>query len=53
MKEAATAGKPIELHVLSSSPAVRFYERLGFRQSGDDGAYLEMKWVSGALHKKC
>lgn len=45
MKEAASAGKPIELHVLASSPAVRLYERLGFRRSGDDGAYLEMKWV--------
>ena len=45
MKEASSAGKPIELHVLASSPAVRLYERLGFRSSGDDGAYLEMKWV--------
>jgi ribosomal protein S18 acetylase RimI-like enzyme len=45
MKEAASAGKPIELHVLASSPAVRLYERLGFRGSGDDGAYLEMKWI--------
>ena len=45
MKEATAAGKPIELHVLASSPAVRLYERLGFRISGDDGAYLEMKWV--------
>jgi GNAT superfamily N-acetyltransferase len=45
MKEAASAGKPIELHVFASSPAVRLYERLGFRRSGDDGAYLEMKWA--------
>jgi ribosomal protein S18 acetylase RimI-like enzyme len=45
MKEAASAGKPIKLHVLGLSPAVRLYERLGFRKSGDDGAYLEMKWV--------
>jgi len=45
MKEAASAGKPIELHVLASSPAVRLYERLGFRGSSDDGAYLEMKWI--------
>ena len=45
MDEATSAGKPIELHVVASSPAVRFYERLGFRRSGDDGAYLEMKWV--------
>lgn len=44
MKEAAAAGKPIQLHVVASSPAVRLYERLGFRQTGDDAAYLEMEW---------
>ena len=45
IKEATSAKKPIELHVVASSPAVRFYERFGFRRSGDDGAYLEMKWL--------
>lgn len=45
MKEAASAGKPIELHVVASSPAVRLYERLGFCRSGGDSAYLEMKWI--------
>jgi ribosomal protein S18 acetylase RimI-like enzyme len=45
LKEGASAGKPIKLHVLASSPAVRLYERLGFRRIDDDGAYLEMKWV--------
>ena len=47
MTEAASAGKPIRLHVVASSPAVRLYERLGFRSTGDDAgaAYLEMKWV--------
>jgi ribosomal protein S18 acetylase RimI-like enzyme len=45
MKEATAAGKSIELHVVATSPAVRLYERLGFRQSGPGGAYLEMKWV--------
>jgi GNAT superfamily N-acetyltransferase len=45
MKEAASAGKPLRLHVLAASPAVRLYERLGFRTSGDEGAYLEMKWI--------
>ena len=48
-QEATAAGKPIVLHVLALSPAVRLYERLGFRRS-DAGsayeeAYLEMKWV--------
>ena len=46
MKEATAAGKPIQLHVVSTSPAVRLYERLGFRLSGDEtAAYLQMKWV--------
>lgn len=45
--EAAAAGKEVHLHVLASSPAVRLYERLGFRSKGDGAgeAYLEMKWV--------
>lgn len=47
MTEAASAGKAIRLHVVSTSPAVRLYERLGFRSTGDEAgvAYLEMKWV--------
>jgi ribosomal protein S18 acetylase RimI-like enzyme len=42
MDEAASQQKTIRLHVLTTSAAVRFYERLGFRKTGDDGAYLEM-----------
>lgn len=47
MSEAASAGKPIQLHVVASSPAVRLYERLGFRSGGAEAgaAYLEMTWV--------
>ena len=45
MKEATIANKPITLHVVAFSPAVRLYERLGFRRTGPEGAYLEMKWV--------
>lgn len=45
MKEASSAGKPIQLHVVASSPAVKLYERLGFCRTGDEAAYLEMKWV--------
>ena len=45
MKEATAAGKSIQLHVVASSPAVRLYERLGFRSTGDEAAYLEMTWV--------
>jgi ribosomal protein S18 acetylase RimI-like enzyme len=47
MNEATAAGKSIRLHVVSSSPAVRLYERLGFHRSDAESevAYLEMKWV--------
>jgi GNAT superfamily N-acetyltransferase len=44
MKEATAAGKPIKLHVVASSAAVRLYERLGFRRMDDGGAYVEMNW---------
>ena len=46
MKDATSVGKPIQLHVVATSPAVRLYERLGFCRTGDEtAAYLEMKWV--------
>ena len=45
IKEAAAESKPITLHVVAFSPAVRLYERLGFHRTGPEGAYLEMKWV--------
>ena len=47
LDEAASAGKPVQLHVVATSPAVRLYERLGFCRTGDEAAYLEMKWVPG------
>jgi len=43
--EAGVAGKPLRLHVLAASPAVRLYERLGLCRTGDDGTYLEMMWI--------
>lgn len=50
IKEAAVSGKPIHLHVVSTSPAVRLYERLGFRLNGDEtAAYLQMTWVPTKL----
>ena len=44
LNEAISGGKPVRLHVLSSSPAFRLYKRLGFNTTGDEGAYLEMTW---------
>jgi ribosomal protein S18 acetylase RimI-like enzyme len=44
MREAAAAGKPVQLHVVASSAAIRLYERLGFCRVAEESAYLEMKW---------
>ena len=45
LDEATVAGKSIRLHVLVTSAALRLYERLGFRKTGADDAYFEMRWV--------
>jgi hypothetical protein len=43
--EAAAAGQPLRIHVERFNPALRLYERLGFRQIDDRGVYLFMEWV--------
>ncbi|MBV8201999.1 MAG: GNAT family N-acetyltransferase [Acidobacteria bacterium] len=45
LTEAAAAGKPVRIHVESMNPALRLYERLGFRRIGDFGIYLLMEWT--------
>ena len=45
LAEAATAGKPVRIHVERVNPALRLYERLGFRRTGDDGIYFLMEWT--------
>jgi ribosomal protein S18 acetylase RimI-like enzyme len=42
--EAAAAGKPLRIHVERFNPALRLYERLGFRRIADRGVYLFMEW---------
>ena len=42
--EAAAAGKPLRIHVEKFNPALRLYERLGFRPIEDKGVYLFMEW---------
>ena len=42
--EAAAAGKPLRIHVERFNPALRLYQRLGFRQLADRGVYLFMEW---------
>lgn len=42
--EARSAGKSLTIHVERFNPALRLYERLGFRQIEDKGVYLLMSW---------
>ena len=45
-KEARAAGKPLTIHVERFNPALRLYQRLGFKQVEDKGVYLLMEWSS-------
>jgi ribosomal protein S18 acetylase RimI-like enzyme len=45
LSEAAAQARPVRLHVINFSPALRLYERLGFFSISDDGVYLEMQWT--------
>ena len=42
LDEAVRTGKSVRLHVVTTNPAVRLYERLGFSTADDNGSYLEM-----------
>lgn len=44
LREAATAGKAVRIHVEHNNRALRFYERLGFRRIGEAGVYFLMEW---------
>ncbi|HXO21477.1 MAG TPA: GNAT family N-acetyltransferase [Thermoanaerobaculia bacterium] len=42
--EATAARKSLTIHVEKFNPALRLYERLGFRQIADKGVYVLMEW---------
>lgn len=44
MARAEAAAKPLTIHVEGFNPALRLYERLGFRRIGEHGPYLLMEW---------
>jgi ribosomal protein S18 acetylase RimI-like enzyme len=46
-REAAGSGRCLSIHVERFNPALRLYERLGFRMSEDKGAYLLLEWTTG------
>ncbi len=44
-REAAECGKSLSIHVERFNPALRLYERLGFRMAEDKGVYLLLEWT--------
>jgi ribosomal protein S18 acetylase RimI-like enzyme len=38
---------PVRLHVERNNPALRLYQRLGFREVEDQGVYLALEWTPG------
>jgi GNAT superfamily N-acetyltransferase len=44
LDEAERAGLPVRIHVERFNPALRLYERLGFRHVSDHGVYYLMEW---------
>ena len=47
LAEAATAGKPVQIHVERFNPARHLYDRLGFREIADEGVYLLLERQPG------
>lgn len=48
MAEAEAAGKPLTIHVEKYNPAMRLYQRLGFKSIADRGPYDLMEWRPAA-----
>ncbi len=45
LNEGRLAGLPVTIHVERFNPALRWYERLGFRVVEDKGVYYFLKWI--------
>jgi ribosomal protein S18 acetylase RimI-like enzyme len=43
IRESAASGGVLKLQVLKGNPALRLYQRLGFRTTGEDQIYLQME----------
>ena len=43
VSESDASGRPLSIHVERFNPALRLYERLGFRVAADKGVYLIMR----------
>jgi ribosomal protein S18 acetylase RimI-like enzyme len=45
LEEASASGKRVTIHVEHENPAMRLYERLGFRRVEDRPPYVLMEWL--------
>lgn len=45
-QEARATGKKLTIYVEQFNPALRLYQRLGFRKTGEHTVYFLMEWVS-------
>ncbi len=45
LDEAKQANLPVRIHVEHNNPAIKLYQRLGFRQTDDTGVYYLMEWL--------
>jgi ribosomal protein S18 acetylase RimI-like enzyme len=48
LDQADQAHLPVRLCVERNNPALRLYQRLGFREVEDQGVYLALEWTPGA-----
>ena len=48
LAEAAASSLPVSIHVENFNPAMRLYERLGFRKISEYGVYHLMEWRAPA-----
>jgi len=51
LAEGEERGVPVSIHVESENPALRLYERLGFRHVDTNGVYHLMRWDPSEMDK--
>ena len=45
LAESVNTDRPVAIHVEQFNPAMRLYERLGFKRAGEVGVYFRMEWI--------
>ena len=51
LEEGRNLNLPVTIHVERFNPAMRLYERLGFRQMEDQGVYYLMEWTHAIMEQ--